>query len=68
MCLRVECAGLTFGNYTPDDVVDTNDVLFLRVLRVTDDRGACLQPRVTTALIHKSVVMRKNLALVDHWK
>ena len=44
--------------YSPNDVVDTDYVLFLSVLVVTHNGRARLHPRVATVLVHQSVVMR----------
>ena len=52
----------------PEHVVDAYDALFLRVLRVADERGARLHPRVAALLVHQAEVVGHHLALVQHWR
>ena len=55
-------------NDIPDDVIDADYVLLLSILRVADNSGTCLHPRVSTILIHKSVILCHHLSFVDNWK
>ena len=50
----------------PEDVVDADDVLFLRCLAVTDHRSARLEPHVAAVLVHQPVVVRQYLALAQY--
>ena len=51
-----------------DDIVDTDDVLFVGILRVADDGGACLYPCVAAVFVHETVVVCQHLAFTDHWE
>jgi hypothetical protein len=52
----------------PDYIVDADYVLLLSILRVADNSGTCLHPRISAILIHHSVILRHHLTLVDHCK
>lgn len=42
----------------PDDIIDGDYVHFVDVLRVADDRSHRLNPNVSTATSHQSVIVR----------
>lgn len=50
----------------PYNIIDTDDILFFSVLGRADDSGACLHPRVSSQLVHQSVVVRQYLTLVHY--
>jgi hypothetical protein len=52
----------------PYDIVDADYVLLLGIFRVADNSGTCLHPRISTILVHHSVILRHHLPLVDHCK
>jgi len=52
--------------HLPEHVVDCDDVLFVDVLGVADDRGARLQPNVSTVPVHQTVVVGQHLTFVQH--
>lgn len=48
-----------------DNIVDADDVLLVGIFRIAHDRGAGLDPGVTTVFIHHPVVVREYLAFVN---
>lgn len=50
----------------PNDVIYTNNILLLRVLRRTNDGGARLHPSVSAKLVHYPIVVCQHLALVHY--
>lgn len=51
----------------PNDVVNTNYILFFGVLGRANDCGASLHPGIPAELVHHSVVVCQHLALVHYW-
>ena len=52
----------------PENIINSNDILILGVLGITDDRGTRLDPDEAAMFVHDPIVFCQNLTLAQHWK
>ena len=53
--------------YSPNDIVHTDDILWL-IGRIVDDGGARLHPHPLSRLTQETIVLAHGLAPYDYWK